>query len=71
MEKEQLYSHWLLYSVAPEHFSSLQLNNERGEDMFDWEADNHGISSESLVQIVQNFLGVTATKWGLIHKETK
>jgi hypothetical protein len=68
MEKRHLFSHSLLYSVAPENFSSLHLNIEDGKDTFDWGADKSQISSESAVHIVINLLKITAAKWGLAQK---
>jgi hypothetical protein len=68
MEKYKLLSPCLLYSVAPESFSSLHLNNESGKDTFDWGADKYYISGDSLFYIVPNFLKITAAKWGLVYK---
>ncbi len=56
MEKQQSYSHGLLYSVAPENFSSLHLNDEVGKDEFDWEAYDAEYKGKSLAQMVFDFL---------------
>ncbi len=66
MEKQQSYSHGLLYSVAPESFSALHLHEEDGKDDFDWEAYEAEYKGDSLVRIVLNFLRTTAASWGII-----
>ena len=66
MEKQQSYSHGLLYSVAPDSFSSLHLNDEVGMDEFDWEAYEAEYKGDSLAKIVLNFLKTTAVIWGII-----
>jgi len=66
MNKQQSYSHGLLYSVAPDNFSSLHLNDEVGKDQFDWEAYNNEYKGDSFVGVVFNFLKTTAVSWGFI-----
>jgi hypothetical protein len=66
MEKQQSYSHGLLYSVAPDNFAALHLNDEVGKDGFDWEAYEAEYKGDSLVRIVLNFMKTTAHSWGII-----
>ena len=70
MEKRQLFSRCLFYSVAPEDVSSLHLDNESGKDTFDWGADKSHISGDSFFHIAPNLLKITAAKWGLVKKGT-
>jgi hypothetical protein len=56
MEKQQLYSHSLLYSVAPNNFSFLHLRDADGKDTFDWEAYKSQYEDISLVLIVINLV---------------
>jgi hypothetical protein len=70
MEKRQQFSHSLLYSVAPENFSSLHQNDESIKDRFDWLADKSQISGDSFFRVIPDFLKITAAKWGLVQKET-
>jgi hypothetical protein len=57
MEHHQSFSPGLLYSVAPEDFPQLHLNDE-----------SHLAGDETYTDVVLTFLKVTATKWGLIRK---
>lgn len=66
MKNQQAYSHGLLYSVAPESFSSLHLNDEKGKDTFDWAAYEHQYEGDSFVQAVLSFLRTTAISFGII-----
>jgi hypothetical protein len=59
MEKRRAFSHSLLYSVAPENFSSLHLNDE---DAFCLKAYESHISANSFVQTILNFFRITAAK---------
>jgi hypothetical protein len=62
MNDQQTYSHGLLYSVAPEDFSTLHLNDGDGKDVFDWNSYEAG----SLGPGACDVLKTTAIKWGLI-----
>lgn len=66
MNTQQSYSHGLLYSVAPDDFSTLHLLDEYGKDEFDWEAYKTEHEGESFVRVVLNFLRTTAVMWGII-----
>jgi hypothetical protein len=66
MKNQQTYSHGLLYSVAPDNFSSLRLKEESGKDEFDWEAFEADYRGDSFTQIVLGFLKTTAVNWGII-----
>lgn len=66
MEKQQSYSHGLLYSVAPNNFSFLHLRDEDGKDTFDWEAYKYNCEDDSFMQVIINFLKTTAVNWGFI-----
>jgi len=61
--KQQAYSAGLLYSVAPDSFSSLHLLDDDGRGEFDWEAYEAELSGDSLVQVILSFLKTTATSW--------
>lgn len=63
MEKQQSYSHGLLYSVAPENFSTLHLHDNDSKDAFDWEAYEAEYRGDSFMRIVLNLLRTTAAKW--------
>ena len=57
MEKQQAYSHGLLYSVAPDNLSTLHLKDEEvKKDTFDWEAYEAELAGDSLLQTVIGFL---------------
>jgi hypothetical protein len=66
MENQQSYSHGLLYSVAPENFSALQLRDKDGKDEFDWEAYESQYEGDTFMQAILNFLKATAVSWGII-----
>jgi hypothetical protein len=66
MKDQQSYSHGLLYSVAPDNFSSLHLNDETGKEGFDWQALDSEYAGDSLARIMIDFLKITAVNWGLI-----
>ena len=66
MKNQQTFSHGLLYSVAPDHFSALRLLEEEGKDEFDWEAYETELAGDSLMRVVLNFLKTTAVMWGMI-----
>jgi len=65
MEQLQSFSPGLLYSIAPENFSQLHLDEDATTDEFDW--DEHEVQREggSFAKIIYSFLKVTAVKWGL------
>jgi hypothetical protein len=65
MEERPAFSHGLLYSVAPENFPTLHLNDDARQNEFDWEAYETGQEGDSYVQIAFNLLKITAIKWGL------
>ena len=68
MEKQQSYSHGLLYSVAPENLSALHLKDEEEKkDTFDWEAYEAELAGDSFLQVILNFLKTTAISWGIIR----
>lgn len=50
---EQQFSPGLLYSVAPENFSELHLQDEAKEDAFEWEEQESAINS--LAQTIRLF----------------
>lgn len=62
MEKQQAFSHGLLYSVAPESFSALHLNDENKLDTFDWEAYESQLAGDSFVQVILDWLKFTVLK---------
>lgn len=68
MEQQQTFSPGLLYSVAPESFSELHLQDEARKDEFDWEEYESQLAGDSLAQDVMNFLKISAAKWGLIGR---
>jgi hypothetical protein len=65
MEHQQSYSHGLLYSVAPEDFSQLHLNDESRLDELDWDEYGSQSRKESFAAAVLSLLKKTAAKWGL------
>jgi len=65
MVKQQAYSSGLLYSVAPDSFSSLHLMDDDGKSEFDWEAYDAEFSGDSLAQVILSFLKTTATSWNV------
>lgn len=66
MDTQQSYSHGLLYSIAPDNFSSLRLTTEDGKDEFDWKAYEADYLGESLFASALDFIKTTAIMWGLI-----
>ena len=66
MNKQQSYSHGLLYSVAPDNLTALHLNDEESKDTFNWEAYEAEQNGASIVNAAFNMLKTTAIKWGLI-----
>lgn len=65
MEQQQSFSPGLLYSIAPENFAQLHLDDEAGHDDFDWEEHEAQYAGDSFAHIVFSFLKITAVKWGL------
>ena len=65
MKDRQSFSHGLLYSVAPENFSTLHLHDEDGDDTFDWEEHEAELAGESFMLSVLNFLKKTAANLDL------
>jgi hypothetical protein len=66
--EQQLYSHGLLYSVAPESFSNLHLHDDADVDGFDWEEHESDNSGDSFTHVVFSLLKITAAKWGLTEQ---
>ena len=66
MINKQLYSHGLLYSVAPNNLSSLHLNDEAEKNGFDWGASKSEAQENSCTRIVLNFVKAAAVIWGVI-----
>jgi hypothetical protein len=69
MEHPQSFSPGLLYSVAPEDFAQLHLNDESRLDDLDWDEGRSRSGDESYAKTVLAFLKVTAVKWGLIRND--
>jgi hypothetical protein len=67
MEHQQSFSPGLLYSVAPEDFPQLHLNDESNLDEIDWDENRTQAGDETYTDVILTFLKVTATKWGLIR----
>lgn len=65
MEQQKPFSHGLLYSVPPENFSSLHLQDERRLDDFEWGEFKSNLSVESITQYILYFLKQTAAGWGI------
>ncbi len=65
MEQSQPFSHGLLYSVSPENFPSLHLQDEEKMAGFDWEAYESEFSSDSIAEAILSLLKKTAVHWGL------
>jgi hypothetical protein len=70
MEHHQSFSPGLLYSVAPEDFSQLHLNDEPYQDKLDWNETRTQAGAQTYAETVFVFLKVTATKWGLIRNRS-
>lgn len=66
MEQQQTFSPGLLYSVAPENFSELHLQDETRVDEFDWDEYESQFAEDSFGQVVLSFLKISAAKWGLV-----
>lgn len=57
MNNQHSFSPSLLYSVAPESFSTLHLRDDKADE-FDWGANE----SDSFVQVVLDFLRTVARR---------
>jgi len=68
MEHHQSFSPGLLYSVAPEDFPQLHLNDESRLDDLDWDENRTQSGDVSFSKNVLTFLKVTAAKWGHFRK---
>lgn len=66
MEQQQTFSPGLLYSVAPENFSELHLQDETRLDEFDWDEHESQFAEDSVGKVVLSFLKISAAKWGLV-----
>ncbi len=66
MKNQQSYSHGLLYSIAPDNFSSLHLNDDVRKKDFQWEYFDAEADGDSFTRIVYNFLRTTAVNWGIL-----
>jgi len=60
MKEQPSFSHGLLYSVAPENFSALHLNDDELNGL-DW-ANESKLAEDSYVQIVLGFLKRTVSR---------
>ncbi|MDX8400741.1 MAG: hypothetical protein R8K20_10920 [Gallionellaceae bacterium] len=65
MEQLQSFSPGLLYSIAPENFSQLHLDEDAAIDEFDWDEHEAERVGDSFAKIIYSFLKVTAIKWGI------
>ena len=70
MDQRQSYSHGLLYSVAPEHFSNLHLNDESRLSELDWDKHDSWFAEASYAQATLSLLQITAAKWGIATLKT-
>ena len=68
MEHHQSFSPGLLYSVAPEDFPQLHLNDESRLDDLDWDENRTQSGDVSFSKNVLAFLKVTAAKWEFFRK---
>lgn len=68
MEHPQSFPPGLLYSVAPEDFPQLHLNDDSNLDELDWDEHRTQAGDETYTGAVLTFLKVTAAKWGLTRK---
>jgi hypothetical protein len=66
MKVQQNYSHGLLYSIEPNDFASLHINDDESKDKFNWEAYDADYANESFAMAFLGFLKTTAINWGLI-----
>lgn len=62
MEKQQSFSHGLLYSVAPENFSALHLHEKDRLDEFDWQAYESQLVGDSFAQSILGLLKRAVSK---------
>jgi hypothetical protein len=60
--------HSLLFSIAPESYFSLHLNDENDTDRLECGADKSKVLDGTIFHTVPNFLEITAVKWGLVQK---
>lgn len=67
MEHQQHFSHGLLYSVSPEDFQSLHLQDEERMSGFTWEEFKPGIAENQTAKFVISMLKKAAA-WCKIHK---
>jgi hypothetical protein len=65
MEHQQSFSSGLLYSVSPENFANLHLQDETERDGFEWQEYERQYRGDSFQKIIFAMLKLTATKWGL------
>ena len=65
MEPQHSFSPGLLYSVAPENFSQLHLQEEARGDEFERNEGVPQFEDDSFSQSILSFLRVTAAKWGV------
>jgi hypothetical protein len=66
MNKQQSYSHGLLFSMAPSIFPFLHLQEHEGKDSVDWEAYKIQNGDETFLLVVLNYLKTTAESWGIL-----
>ena len=65
MEQQKQFSHGLLYSVPPENFKSLHLQDEGGLNEFEWSGFKSRLSVDSMASSIRAFLKKTASDWGI------
>lgn len=65
MEQQKPFSHGLLYSVPPENFSSLHLQDEKKLEGFEWGEFKSNLSGVSMTRSILSFLKKTAADWGI------
>ena len=66
MKDQQFFSPGLLYSISPNDFSSLHLNEENTTNEFDWREYESQDGAYSLLAAAFSLLKTTAANWGVI-----
>jgi hypothetical protein len=65
MEQQKQFSHGLLYSVPPENFKSLHLQDESGLGEFEWDEFKPRLYVNSMASSIRAFLKKIAADWGI------
>jgi hypothetical protein len=65
MKRPQSFSSGLLYSVSPNSFPSLHLQDEENKNELDWEAFESRYPRDSISQVIITLLKKTAAHWGI------